>query len=211
MGANCQCERQPGGKVVIMAAAKPPNLGSSCSQVTMADKDSKGMLNHRLLVACRDNDLEALQTTLKEGAYLETRRPFVMRPKPPTSVGSLMEAPGKKRKAPREGLTPLMYAVQNGSVAGTKMLIEARALVNARDEDGLRPLHLAAGSGVTEVCSLLLSNGADQQVLDDDGRRAIDYVPESCLKTKAERLEWEAILGPISTESTSTAIASAST
>jgi len=192
MGASCQCEGKA-EKVVIQAL--PVAVASGCSSISMAEKDSKGMLNHRLLVASRDNDLNGMQQALEQGAYVETRRPFVMRPKPPTSVGSLLEASGKRKKAPREGLTPLMYVVQNGAVAGAQLLLQARAQVMACDEDRLTPLHFAATSGVLEVCSMLLNHGADKGALDDDGRRAADYVPQECMATRAERERWEALLG----------------
>lgn len=194
MGANCALEKAgPDCKAVIQAA--PAATISSCSSVATSEKDSKGMTNHRLLVACRDNDIGEIMLALEQGAYLETRRPFVMRPKPPTSVGAWMEGGGKKRKTPKEGLTPLMYAAQNGSVAGTKLLLEARAQVAARDEDGLRPLHLAATSGIYEVCSMLLSSGADKSAGDELGQRARDYVPEENLILRADRERWEALLG----------------
>lgn len=191
MGANCQCERQPGGKIVIMAEANPFGVGA-CSNVSVAEKDSKGMLNHRLLVAARDNNLDALRKAVNEGAYLETRRPFVMRPQPPASG----QAQARKKKPPREGFTPLMYVVQNGSAAATRLLLEAKASVNAKDEDGIRPLHLAAGAGEMEVCKLLLTFGADRVAADDDGRRAIHHVPRDNLATKGDRAQWEAVLGP---------------
>lgn len=156
------------------------------------------MLNHRLLVACRDNHIEEIKLALEEGAYLETRRPFVMRPKPPTNVAALLEekALGKKKKTQREGLTPLMYAAQNGSLVATKLLLEAKAQVTARDEDGLRPLHFAASSGVLEACSMLLEYGADRNCVDEEGRRAIDYLPEGSKILRVDREKWEALLGP---------------
>lgn len=157
------------------------------------------MINQRLLAACRDSDIGALKLSIEEGAYLETRRPFIMRPKPPSSVGGLLDAAGstgKRRKGPKEGLTPLMYTAQNGSVAGTHLLLEVKAEVAARDEDGLRPLHFAATSGVLEVCKLLLQKDADKNAVDDDGRRAADYVPTSALEKSADRELWEALLGP---------------
>mmetsp|Transcript_21915 Transcript_21915/g.46576 ORF Transcript_21915/g.46576 Transcript_21915/m.46576 type:complete len:211 (-) Transcript_21915:124-756(-) len=193
MGASCQCERQPGCKVVITAAAAAPI--QACASASMAEKDSKGMVNHKLLVACRDDDVIGIQKAIQEGAYFETRRPFVMRPKPPTTVGALMEGSGKQRRAPREGLTPLMYAAQNGSASAAKLLIEARAQVTARDEDGMRPLHFAAAAGSIEVCSLLLRGGAEKEQADDEGRRPIDYVPEGSRVMRVEREQWEALLG----------------
>mmetsp|Transcript_61460 Transcript_61460/g.143073 ORF Transcript_61460/g.143073 Transcript_61460/m.143073 type:complete len:212 (+) Transcript_61460:95-730(+) len=192
MGASCHCERYAGCKVVI--GANHHRCDSTCSDVTTSPSGSRGMLNHRLLFASRDDNITELKLAIEQGAYLETRRPFVMRPKPPAD----METPGvpKKRRAPREGLTPLMYAAKNGSVAATRLLLDAKALIHARDEDGLQPLHLAASSGVQDVCSLLISNGAARDVVDDHGQRAVDYVPEDCCIMRADREAWEALLGP---------------
>lgn len=151
------------------------------------------MTNHHLLCASRDNDVDGMRKAIAEGAYLETRRPFVMRPKP-TAWG--LEARQQKKKTQREGLTPLMYAVQTGSLDGARLLLEAKAQVNARDEDGLGPLHFAALEGTPEVCGLLISHGADVDLADEEGLTAIDYVPKSCLASRAERLRWEVHLGP---------------
>mmetsp|Transcript_76697 Transcript_76697/g.228664 ORF Transcript_76697/g.228664 Transcript_76697/m.228664 type:complete len:225 (+) Transcript_76697:103-777(+) len=195
MGASCQCERNPSCKVIISAVPDPP-IHSHCTDISSAAKDTRGLMNQRLLVACRDDDISELKLALEEGAYLETRRPFVMRPQPPTGIDALMELSGKKKKkASKEGLTPLMYASQNGSVAATSLLLQAKAQVLARDEDGLRPLHFAAGSGVLEVCEILLRHGAERDAADEDGRRAIDYVPQGCTIMRTDREKWEALLG----------------
>jgi hypothetical protein len=190
MGANCQIEKQAGGKMVIKAEATPM---SACSSISVAEKDTKGMTNQKLLAAARDSDLEGLRNAIADGAYLETRRPFVMRPKPPVS-GYEPSGGGKKRKTPKEGLTPLMYTTQNGSLEATKLLIEAKAQVQARDEEGLQPLHFAAGGGSLEVCSLLMSHGADKTAQTDDGRRPIEFVKD--VDSKAAWKEWEALIGP---------------
>ncbi|CAE7269487.1 Rai14 [Symbiodinium sp. CCMP2592] len=101
-----------------------------------------------------------------------------------------------KRKTPKEGLTPLMYASQNGSVSAVHMLLEARANIMAKDEDGMRPLHFGARSGVVEVCRLLVKKGADALSVDDDGNTALDLVPSDQVETPAQRKDWEEILGP---------------
>merc|ERR1712192_101089 len=101
-----------------------------------------------------------------------------------------MGAQARRKKPPKEGLTPLMYAVQNGSLTAARLLLEAKSMVNARDEDGIRPLHLAANSGELEVCKLLLGFGADRNAADDDGRRAIHHVPRDTLAAKADRSRW---------------------
>eukprot|EP00439_Symbiodinium_sp_Y106_P026568 s2147_g3.t1 len=174
------------------------------------EEDSRGVLNQRLLAACRDNNIGALKMALEEGAFLETRRPFVMRPKPPTGVFGDDATQFIKRKTPKEGLTPLMYASQNGSVSAVHMLLEARANIMAKDEelpgkrlkesalgeDGMRPLHFGARSGVVEVCRLLVKKGADALSVDDDGNTALDLVPSDQVETAAQRKDWEEILGP---------------
>jgi len=153
------------------------------------------MVNHRLLTACRDNDVEGARKALEQGAFLETRRPFVMRPKPPTVMGHIaLDGPrrcDKKKNASRTGLTPLMYSSQNGTGSIVKLLLEARAAVNARDEDGVRALHLAAGAGSLEVCQLLIAHGAEKGVVDDEGRPPLDHVPSDSAGTRAERIRWE--------------------
>merc|ERR1712187_893603 len=109
------------------------------------------MGNQKLLAASRDNDVEGIRRAVEDGAYLETRRPFVMRPKPPSSGFDPIGNAGKKRKTPKEGLTPLMYAAQNGSIEAARLLLDARAQIGARDEEGVQPLHLAAGTASYDV------------------------------------------------------------
>eukprot|EP00747_Dinoflagellata_sp_TGD_P167499 gnl/TRDRNA2_/TRDRNA2_192006_c0_seq1.p1 gnl/TRDRNA2_/TRDRNA2_192006_c0~~gnl/TRDRNA2_/TRDRNA2_192006_c0_seq1.p1 ORF type:complete len:278 (+),score=55.67 gnl/TRDRNA2_/TRDRNA2_192006_c0_seq1:140-973(+) len=209
MGASCQCNR-PEIKESISSVDNHQMLvnapgPASCSNITKAitDKDSRGMANHRLLVAARDNDIDGMHRAIADGAYLETRRPFVMCPKPgmpPLGGIAGMDQPAKdkKKKQPRIGLTPLMYGSQNGSPVAVKLLVEAKAKVGARDEDGLRPLHFAAGSGTLEVVKLLLSLGAEKDTEDDEGRKAIDFVPADSMAARADRRAWEAVLGPAS-------------
>eukprot|EP00928_Gymnodinium_smaydae_P000480 TRINITY_DN10184_c0_g1_i1.p1 TRINITY_DN10184_c0_g1~~TRINITY_DN10184_c0_g1_i1.p1 ORF type:complete len:324 (+),score=66.24 TRINITY_DN10184_c0_g1_i1:101-973(+) len=195
MGANCQVEQHEGGKMVIKAEANPmQSVGSACTNISVADKDSKGMTNQKLLAASRDNDLDGVKSAIGQGAYLETRRPFVMRPKPPAMASDSYH--GKKRKTPKEGLTPLMYSAQNGSVEAATLLLEARAQVRARDEDGLEALHFAARAGALEVAKLLIAKGADRDAADDDGRRAVDHIVEEALEERGQRQAWQEILGP---------------
>jgi len=195
-GAICQCDKAAGEKVIIHAIP----AASCCTNIQPANEDSKGVLNQRLLAASRDNDIGALKIALEEGAYLETRRPFVMRPKPPTSMWDQDSNWNAKRRGPKEGMTPLMYASQNGSTAAVRMLLQARANFMAKDEDGMRPLHFAAQSGSEEVCKLLVQKGADVSVTDDDGRRPMDFLPCEALAGSSGRL-WKALLGFVGPES----------
>lgn len=62
--------------------------------------------------------------------------------------------------------TPLMIAVEVGSVQIARRLIDAGADVNAHDEPciGGTALHLAAANGTLEIVTLLLGAGADPTI-----------------------------------------------
>mmetsp|Transcript_61600 Transcript_61600/g.134913 ORF Transcript_61600/g.134913 Transcript_61600/m.134913 type:complete len:248 (+) Transcript_61600:75-818(+) len=188
-GAMCQCDKAQAEKVIVHAIP-----ASCCTNIQSANEDSKCVLNQRLLAASRDNDIGALKIALEEGAYLETRRPFVMRPKPPTSVWDQDPTWNSKKRGPKEGMTPLMYASQNGSPAAVRMLLQARANFMAKDEDGMRPLHFAAQAASQEVCKLLVQKGADTSATDDEGRGAIDFLPSDEL-LGGNALDWQELFG----------------
>lgn len=122
------------------------------------------------------------------GAFLETRRPFVIMPTSRT-------APDRERNEERgTGLTPLMYACQQGYPQLVEFLIKARANVTACDEDGTRPLHFACSANEPGICALLLQSGADPRQADDTGKFPIEFVPKEELRTKLERQKWEKVL-----------------
>ncbi|CAJ1407072.1 unnamed protein product [Effrenium voratum] len=188
--ASCACDKSAGEKVIIQAIP-----ASCCTNIQSANEDSKGVLNQRLLRASRDNDIGGLKLALEEGAYLETRRPFVMRPKPPTSMWDNDADWPVKKKGPKEGMTPLMYASLNGSLSAVHMLLQARANAMAKDEDGLRPLHFAAQSAAKEVCGLLVQKKADVAAVDDEGKTAIECLPGEELTSEVQKRFWEELLG----------------
>lgn len=150
-------------------------------------KNSQALLNHKLLKAAQDGDLARLQRALALGAYIETRRPFVVTPE---SAAVASDATLQTRGA---GLTPLMYAAQGGYSEACELLICRGACVNSEDEDGMRPLHFAATSGSAETCATLLSGGSELNALDDDGHRAMDHIPKSLLSSQAAVRYWKAV------------------
>merc|ERR1712147_569364 len=98
------------------------------------------MINHLLLRATKEGNEEDLEAALAKGAFLETRRPFLMTPESSAEQDTILVLRGV-------GLTPLMYASQAGYTHIVLRLIKAGAEVNAEEEDGLRPLHFAASAG----------------------------------------------------------------
>ncbi len=75
----------------------------------------------------------------------------------------------------RQGLTPLHFAAEHGSLSSAEILVAHKADVNAAGKkDGRTPLHLAAAGGQAELVSFLLGHGAGKQVKDREGRTPID-------------------------------------
>jgi len=179
--APCKSELVCGDGLAEYADDDPSSLDGDV-------KNSRAMTNHKLLKAARDGDAEAVLRMLKKGAYVETRRPFVMTPESEVPSDS---GPLKRGK----GLTPLMYAAQGGYERACDMLIAAGACVHAADEDGTRPLHFAASSASTATCRVLLRAGADRTARDDDGRLALEHVPPNEMVTPAEKRLWRKLLG----------------
>mmetsp|Transcript_76791 Transcript_76791/g.150581 ORF Transcript_76791/g.150581 Transcript_76791/m.150581 type:complete len:195 (+) Transcript_76791:68-652(+) len=150
-------------------------------------KNSQALTNHKLLKAARDGLPDEVQRCLDNGAFIETRRPFVMTPESVATPGSTLQTRGI-------GLTPLMYAAQGGYPEACEVLLSNGACANAEDEDGMRPLHFAATSGSEEACRVLIAKGAEVAARDDDGRTALDCVPPMLTATAAEKRQWAAIL-----------------
>ena len=72
-----------------------------------------------------------------------------------------------------EEFQPLHAAASHGRLAIARLLLEARADVDAATADGLVPLHAAATRGEADVLGLLLTSGAKPDAKTDDGITAL--------------------------------------
>ena len=72
-------------------------------------------------------------------------------------LGVLQQLPGD------EGISVLHMAAHVGSLPVVRLLLEARANKDRRDNEGTTPLRLAASSGNTEVVQFLLESGVDKE------------------------------------------------
>ena len=73
--------------------------------------------------------------------------------------------------------TPLMMAVQRGSMRMTDLLTEwgAAETINLQDDMGMTALHYAAKLGAPALFAPLLLSGADSDITDSNGLSALDY------------------------------------
>jgi len=89
-------------------------------------------------------------------------------------------------------VTALHGAVARRDVEIAKMLLEAGADPNARQERGFAPLHDAAANGNAPLVELLLTHGALADAKTDDGKTPADMAAERGHKEVVERL-WKAM------------------
>lgn len=88
-------------------------------------------------------------------------------------------------------VTALHGAVARRDVEIVKMLLEAGADPNARQERGFVPLHDAAANGNVALVELLLKHGAQSGAKSDDGKTAGDMAADRGHKELAEQLgDW---------------------
>jgi uncharacterized protein len=71
---------------------------------------------------------------------------------------------------PRGGLTALLFAARQGSLAAARALVAGGADLNLADPDGISPMVLAIRNGHYDVAALLVEKGADVNAADRAGR-----------------------------------------
>ena len=74
---------------------------------------------------------------------------------------------------PRGGMTALLLAAREGSVAGARALAEAGANLNVPDRDGTTPLVMAILNRHNDVAALLIEKGAQLDAADSVGMTAL--------------------------------------
>lgn len=76
------------------------------------------------------------------------------------------------------GFTPLFYAISEGRIENTKLLIKAGANLNHLDKSKTPPLLKAAGRGSYDIVYCLVEAGADFRLKDGNGQDLVGWLSE---------------------------------
>jgi len=104
---------------------------------------------HPLHTAAVSNDIETLETLIRQGTEIEVKE--------------------------SEGMTPLFYAAMFGNREACRMLLEAGANVHTSDNVGRSAFHQAIWNWHEEVAEMLLEAGADIHAVDGDNETPLHW------------------------------------
>jgi ankyrin repeat protein len=167
---------------------------------------SAGLGESALMTAARAGSVEAVKVLLDAGAKVDAREkwhsqtplmwaaaeghPEVMQEliRRGADVNARSQANQWERQVtsePRDkwmplgSMTPMMYAAREGCVACVRVLIDAKADMNAQDPHGVTSMLMGVINGHYDVAALLADRGADPNLADDTGRAplfsAVDF------------------------------------
>jgi ankyrin repeat protein len=171
----------PGGETALMTAARTGRIdavallldrGAKVNATDTVRSQSALMWavteNHpdivKLLVA-RGADVKAQTTiTMPRGQYVPAR-----------AGGASGNGIIRQRALPTKdgGMTPLLFAVRDGNVAMTRLLLELGADINQTSGNHTSPLMIALLNGQVALATELLEKGADPNIADDYKRGAL--------------------------------------
>jgi ankyrin repeat protein len=117
------------------------------------------------LLAGRGADVKAqTNVTMPKGEYVPAR-----------AGGASGQGIIRQRALPTKdgGMTPLLFAVRDGNVAMTRLLLELGADINQTSGNNTSPLLIALLNGQVALATELLDKGADPNGIDDYNRGAL--------------------------------------
>jgi ankyrin repeat protein len=153
-----------------------------------------------LMWAVAERHPAVVKMLLDRGADVNARSKFV-----PSTTGRGFEGTTpvavKSGQAAEElssgSLTPLMFAAREGDVESARLLIAAKADVNAIDGDGKPALSLAIFNGNYEVASLLVDNHADVNRADVQGFTPLFWAADRRNMETAPNFPWMVTTDPL--------------
>jgi ankyrin repeat protein len=171
----------PAGETALMTAARTGNRDAVALLL-----DRKATVNATdtvrsqtaLMWAVTENHPEVVKLLVSRGANVNAQTK-VTAPRgeyvPARAGGASGNGIIRQRALPTKdgGMSPLLFAVRDGNVAMTRLLLELGADINLTSGNHTSPLQIALLNGQVALASELLERGADPNVVDDYQRGAL--------------------------------------
>ncbi len=153
---------------LLKAGADPNTALPSGETALMAATETTADVVKMLLAHGADVNKKTIggEQTALMGAVVKKR---------PEIIRVLIEHGADVNARSKQGITPLMYAVQQGDMDTAKVFLAAGANVNYAALDGTTASLMAAFRSDEPFLSFLLENGADPNAADRDGYTALHY------------------------------------
>jgi ankyrin repeat protein len=165
----------PAGETVLMTAARTGRLDTVALLLERgAHVNAKDSVRAQtaLMWAITDNHPEVVKLLVARGADVNART-NVTKPRgeyvSARAGGAAGNAIIRQRALPTAdgGMTPLLFAVRDGNVAMTRLLLELGADINQSSGNHTSPLLIALLNGQVALASELLDRGANPNLADD--------------------------------------------
>jgi len=171
----------PGGETALMTAARTGNLEAVTLLLDRgASVNAKDTVRAQtaLMWAVTENHADIVKLLVARGADVKAQT-TVTTPKgeyvPARAGGASGTGIIRQRALPTKdgGMTPLLFAVRDGNVAMTRLLLELGADINQASGNHTSPLLIALLNGQVAMATELLDRGANPNVADDYHRAAL--------------------------------------
>jgi len=173
--------RLPSGETVLMTAARTgsaPVIRALVARGADPNAAERGEGETPLIWAVSENHPEAARALIEAGADVNKRSAPSSLPKLNFGTSGIVPM-----ALPKGAFTPLMYAARQGAIDAARVLIDAKADVNAVDPDGTTALVEAIINAHYDLGALLLERGADPDIADGSGMGALYAVVDMHTET----------------------------
>ena len=164
----------PGGETVLMTASRTGNLDAIFLLIARganvnAKESERGQT--ALMWAVLENHADAVKLLLARGADINAKTTArTIKGEYTPARPAAASGPGiiRQRALPTAegGMTALLFAVRDGNVPMTRLLLDSGADIQLASANDTSPLIIAILNGQTEIASYLLSRGANPNAID---------------------------------------------
>jgi len=171
----------PGGETALMTAARTGNVEAVTLLLARgANVNAKDTVRAQtaLMWAVTENHPEVVKLLVARGADVKAQT-ATTKPRgeytPARAGGASGNGIIRQRALPTKdgGMTPLLFAVRDGNVAMTRLLLELGADINQSSANHTSPLLIALLNGQVALATELLERVADPNLADDYKRGAL--------------------------------------